>query len=62
MLPVSETEDKEAKTKTITFAPSPIMSTYLVAMVVGNLLFPHAFLLTRLIYYGLIIISNSRRV
>ena len=36
MLPVSETADQQAKTKTIKFAPSPIMSTYLVAMVVGT--------------------------
>eukprot|EP00026_Physarum_polycephalum_P002309 Phypoly_transcript_02315.p1 GENE.Phypoly_transcript_02315~~Phypoly_transcript_02315.p1 ORF type:complete len:885 (+),score=198.44 Phypoly_transcript_02315:95-2656(+) len=36
MLPVSETADAQAKTKTIKFAPSPIMSTYLVAMVVGE--------------------------
>jgi puromycin-sensitive aminopeptidase len=36
MLPVSETVNKEANTKTLKFAPSPIMSTYLVAFVVGE--------------------------
>lgn len=35
MLPVSETKDDAANTKTIKFAPSPIMSTYLLAFVVG---------------------------
>lgn len=37
MLPESETVNEHAKTKTVKFAPSPIMSTYLLAMVIGEL-------------------------